>query len=263
MVIPRARRSGDHPLLHTAVRADGVVPADRLRSASARGGPRAPVRSRTTPWISSAHGRTPASTWMAHMHAGWAWARLRTASSGQAYSVPRASSSTCPTTRGQPTRRSTADGCRDASPARPTPPRGPRPPGLCPRPVRAARRLLLHLHAGLRRLRGRHIREHGRPVDRTLRHRHQPQRSGPLDTVGDTARLVRLRPARLVQSARPWPLGVRPTAATSVPLLDAYLWIKIPGESDGCAIAGTRRAHRIPYAESWTRRQVNGSPTWR
>ena len=28
-------------------------------------------------------------------------------------------------------------------------------------------------------------------------------------------------------------LGVRPTAATGVPLLDAYLWIKIPGESDG------------------------------
>jgi endoglucanase len=28
-------------------------------------------------------------------------------------------------------------------------------------------------------------------------------------------------------------LGYRPTAATGVPLVDAYLWIKIPGESDG------------------------------
>ena len=28
-------------------------------------------------------------------------------------------------------------------------------------------------------------------------------------------------------------LGIRPTADTGVPLLDAYLWVKIPGESDG------------------------------
>jgi endoglucanase len=28
-------------------------------------------------------------------------------------------------------------------------------------------------------------------------------------------------------------LGLRPTADTGLPLLDAYLWIKIPGESDG------------------------------
>jgi len=28
-------------------------------------------------------------------------------------------------------------------------------------------------------------------------------------------------------------LGVRPTAATGNALLDAYLWVKIPGESDG------------------------------
>jgi len=28
-------------------------------------------------------------------------------------------------------------------------------------------------------------------------------------------------------------LGVRPTANTGVSLLDAYLWVKIPGESDG------------------------------
>jgi endoglucanase len=35
-------------------------------------------------------------------------------------------------------------------------------------------------------------------------------------------------------------LGQRPTADTRVPLVDAYLWIKAPGESDGtCDIAGT------------------------
>ncbi|WP_371478689.1 glycoside hydrolase family 6 protein [Kitasatospora sp. NBC_00315] len=34
-------------------------------------------------------------------------------------------------------------------------------------------------------------------------------------------------------------LGVRPTANTGVPLLDAYLWIKVPGESDGSCTRGT------------------------
>ncbi len=38
-------------------------------------------------------------------------------------------------------------------------------------------------------------------------------------------------------------LGLRPTANTGVALLDAYLWIKVPGESDGsCDIAGGARA---------------------
>ena len=38
-------------------------------------------------------------------------------------------------------------------------------------------------------------------------------------------------------------VGVRPTAKTGVPLLDAYLWVKIPGESDGqCDAAGGVRA---------------------
>jgi endoglucanase len=38
-------------------------------------------------------------------------------------------------------------------------------------------------------------------------------------------------------------LGVRPTAKTGVPLLDAYLWIKTPGQSDGqCDSAGGVRA---------------------
>ena len=34
-------------------------------------------------------------------------------------------------------------------------------------------------------------------------------------------------------------LGVRPTSNTGVPLLDAYLWVKIPGESDGSCTRGT------------------------
>jgi endoglucanase len=38
-------------------------------------------------------------------------------------------------------------------------------------------------------------------------------------------------------------VGLRPTAETSVQLLDAYLWVKIPGESDGnCDAAGGPRA---------------------
>ncbi len=34
-------------------------------------------------------------------------------------------------------------------------------------------------------------------------------------------------------------LGPRPTADTGVPLVDAYLWIKIPGESDGSCTRNT------------------------
>ena len=38
-------------------------------------------------------------------------------------------------------------------------------------------------------------------------------------------------------------LGLRPTTATGVPLLDAYLWVKTPGQSDGqCDAAGNARA---------------------
>jgi endoglucanase len=33
-------------------------------------------------------------------------------------------------------------------------------------------------------------------------------------------------------------LGLRPTANTRVPLLDAYLWVKVPGESDGSCTRG-------------------------
>ena len=34
-------------------------------------------------------------------------------------------------------------------------------------------------------------------------------------------------------------LGTRPTAATGVPGLDAYLWVKVPDESDGSCTRGT------------------------
>jgi endoglucanase len=38
-------------------------------------------------------------------------------------------------------------------------------------------------------------------------------------------------------------LGLRPTTRTGVPLLDAYLWVKTPGQSDGqCDAAGNARA---------------------
>lgn len=38
-------------------------------------------------------------------------------------------------------------------------------------------------------------------------------------------------------------LGLRPTSSTGVPLLDAYLWVKTPGQSDGqCDAAGGVRA---------------------
>src|SRR5207247_11443638 len=34
-------------------------------------------------------------------------------------------------------------------------------------------------------------------------------------------------------------LGPRPTTSTGDPLIDAYLWIKVPGESDGQCLRGT------------------------
>jgi endoglucanase len=49
-------------------------------------------------------------------------------------------------------------------------------------------------------------------------------------------------------------LGLRPTANTGSPLLDAYLWVKTPGQSDGqCDAAGGVRAWDYPaYAQpSW------------
>ena len=41
-------------------------------------------------------------------------------------------------------------------------------------------------------------------------------------------------------------LGLRPTASTGVPLLDAYLWIKTPGESDGPCNRGIAGATTDP-----------------
>jgi endoglucanase len=42
-------------------------------------------------------------------------------------------------------------------------------------------------------------------------------------------------------------LGLKPTANTGVPLLDAYLWVKTPGQSDGqCDAAGGARAWDYP-----------------
>jgi len=47
-------------------------------------------------------------------------------------------------------------------------------------------------------------------------------------------------------------LGLRPTADTGVPLLDAYLWIKTVGESDGsCDIAGGARAWDYARYNPW------------
>jgi endoglucanase len=47
-------------------------------------------------------------------------------------------------------------------------------------------------------------------------------------------------------------LGLRPTANTGVPLIDAYLWAKIPGESDGsCDIAGGARAWDYTAYNPW------------
>jgi cellulase/cellobiase CelA1 len=47
-------------------------------------------------------------------------------------------------------------------------------------------------------------------------------------------------------------LGLRPTADTRVALVDAYLWIKVPGESDGsCDIAGGPRAWDYSSYNPW------------
>lgn len=47
-------------------------------------------------------------------------------------------------------------------------------------------------------------------------------------------------------------VGLRPTTRTGVPLLDAYLWVKIPGESDGtCDIAGGARAWDYTVYNPW------------
>jgi len=47
-------------------------------------------------------------------------------------------------------------------------------------------------------------------------------------------------------------LGLRPTSTTNVPLVDAYLWVKTPGQSDGsCDIAGGARAWDYSQYNPW------------
>ena len=63
-------------------------------------------------------------------------------------------------------------------------------------------------------------------------------------------------------------LGTRPTASTGVPLLDAYLWVKIPGESDGgCDAAGGPRAwdyaaYTLPGWPTTASQQALFDPLW-
>ncbi|QHT57558.1 glycoside hydrolase family 6 [Cellulomonas sp. H30R-01] len=57
-------------------------------------------------------------------------------------------------------------------------------------------------------------------------------------------------------------LGVRPTTQTGNPLVDAYLWIKVPGESDGQCFRGTpgpldpARGMADPAAGQWFTQQA-------
>lgn len=48
-------------------------------------------------------------------------------------------------------------------------------------------------------------------------------------------------------------LGIRSTADTRVPLLDAYFWIKIPGDSDGECTRGLGHAGKTvdPVSGAW------------
>jgi endoglucanase len=61
-------------------------------------------------------------------------------------------------------------------------------------------------------------------------------------------------------------LGLRPTTNTGVALVDAYLWVKTPGQSDGqCNIAGGARAWDYTQYNPWnwnaTQQQQN-DPLW-
>ncbi|NLT56489.1 MAG: glycoside hydrolase family 6 protein [Actinomycetales bacterium] len=61
-------------------------------------------------------------------------------------------------------------------------------------------------------------------------------------------------------------LGLRPTARTGVPLLDAYLWVKLPGESDGsCDSAAGARAWDFEVYNPWNVASADQShfdPLW-
>ena len=93
-----------------------------------------------------------------------------------------------------------------------------------------------------------------------LRDRHEPQRPGAARRRRRTApRRTTSRRACWARSTRGnWcnppgaGLGLRPTANTGVALLDANLWIKVPGESDGsCDIAGGARAWDFTAYNPW------------
>lgn len=61
-------------------------------------------------------------------------------------------------------------------------------------------------------------------------------------------------------------VGLRPSANTGVALLDAYLWVKVPGESDGqCDSAGGARAWNYTLYDPWgltTAAQSTFDPLW-
>lgn len=76
------------------------------------------------------------------------------------------------------------------------------------------------------------------------------------------------RPDKNYKDAQTWcnppdrGLGLRPTTRTSNPLIDAYLWIKVPGESDGQCDRGMgggtdpERGSADPAAGAWFARQA-------
>ena len=131
--------------------------------------------------------------------------------------------------------------------------------------------------AGERRRRRRRLRQRpGARLDRAvradhaLRDRHQPQR--PRAARRHAVRRRALQPAgggaRARSHAGNWcnppgaGLGVRPTANTGVALLDANLWVKVPGESDGsCDIAGGARAWDFGAYNPWGARRPTPRPT--
>ncbi|WP_308208151.1 glycoside hydrolase family 6 protein [Actinomadura madurae] len=55
-------------------------------------------------------------------------------------------------------------------------------------------------------------------------------------------------------------LGARPSTRTGDPLVDAFLWIKRPGESDGQCTRGTA-ARRTPSTAWSIRRPASGGPS--
>ena len=60
-------------------------------------------------------------------------------------------------------------------------------------------------------------------------------------------------------------LGLRPTANTGIALVDAYLWVKTPGESDGTCEQGTGRDWDFTLYNPWsltTAAQATFDPLW-